>query len=257
MLRIDLLPPGIKTRRLLKFLVVLVVAVLLAEGGVLFAMYTGVRNTRQATEEELARVTQIANEVRSLEGEIGEKRGELQPIADRIEFVEKADASGEQYWDRFHAINEYIYDRAQMTRFSITNPDRVNFDVIVGDTTETARFVLNLMMCPAITDLSISGLPAGMSIAGVPGTAARGFSPMGPEEDDMMMDDPYMDEGMGPGPGATIVAPVDGDIRLSITATLTESVSEPTPGVADAPPGMPGMPGEFDEFDDWDDPEFE
>ena len=245
MLRIDLLPPGIRTRRLHKLLIILVAAILLAEGGVLFAMYTGIRNTRAETEEELARVDQVASQVERLESEIAAKRGELQPIADRIEFVADADASGEQYWDRFHAINAYIYERAQVTRFSITNPDNVNFEVIVGDTTEAARFLLNFMMCPAITNLSVSGLPAGVSIAGITGTAARGFTPMGPEED--MMDDPGMDE-MGPGPGVAAVAAPDGAITLSINASLTEPVGEPTPDAPEAAPGMPGM--DFDEFDD-------
>lgn len=251
MLRIDLLPPGIKTRRLHKLLVILIVAILLAEGGVLFAMYSGVRSTRQATEETLVEVKQVADRVRSLKNEVSAKQGELQPIADRIEFVEKADASGEQYWERFHAINEYIYERAQVTRFSITNPDNVNFDVIVGDTTEAARFVLNLMMCPAIENLSVSGLPAGMSIAGITGAGAPAFSPMGGPGDEMM-DDMGMDEGMG---GPVAVATVDGDIRLSISARLTAGVSEPTPGADAAPAGMPGM--EFDDFGPMDDMAFE
>ncbi len=76
-----------------------------------------------------------------------------------------ADECGGHYWDRFHAINEYIYERAQITSFSITGGSAVNFNAVVGDTTECARFVLNLIRCPLLTDVSFSGLPAGAARA--------------------------------------------------------------------------------------------
>ncbi len=244
MLRIDLLPPGIRTRRLHKLLVALVVAILIAETGVLFAMFRGIRAERREAEETLAEVKPIADQVRSIDSDISAREAELQPIADKIEFVDEADASGEQYWDRFHAINAYIYERAQVTSFSIQEPDSVSFNVILGDTTEAARFVLNLMMCPVIHNLSISGLPAGVSIAGAaPGVATPGFTPMGPE-DDMMYDE--MD--MAPGaPRAPTVAPGVDEISLSVSASLIEPVRRPVPDEA-PDPRMPGM--EFDEFDD-------
>ncbi len=251
MLRIDLLPPGIKARRVHRLLIILIVVVIVVEGGALFAMYSGIKAKRAATEEELAKVTKVADQVRDLKKEIGEKEGLLQPIADKITFVEEANASGEQYWERFHAINEYIYEKAEVTRFSITNPDSVNFDVIVGDTTEAARFVLNLMMCPAITNLSVSGLPAGVSIEGVGGGGGGGggFTPMGGAEEGMPAEEPGMEAEMGMGPGMggpTPAASAEGDITLSITATLTEQVSEPMPdgGAGGGAPGGMGMPGE-------------
>jgi len=57
-------------------------------------------------------VKPIADKVRDLEGKKAAKEGQLAPIAEKVKFVEEADKSGEQYWDRFHAINRYIYDKA-------------------------------------------------------------------------------------------------------------------------------------------------
>ncbi|NLO05520.1 MAG: hypothetical protein GX131_06775 [candidate division WS1 bacterium] len=238
MLRIDLLPRSIAIARTNKIVIALIIVLLLLEVVALGAMLLAVRGQRARTEAELAEVTVVANQVRDLQAQISSKEADLAPIQAKIDFVDEANASGEQYWDRFYAINEYIYEKAQVTRFSITMPDQVNFDVIVGDTTETARFVLNLTMCPAITNLSVSGLPAGVSIEGVGGAGGGGFTPMAGMEDEAGM--PGDDMGMA---APTATATATGEIRLSVSATLTEPVSEPAPG-GGAPAGAPGMPGE-------------
>ncbi|MBD3293426.1 MAG: hypothetical protein GF393_10915, partial [Armatimonadia bacterium] len=195
-----------------------------------------------------------ANKVRDLESETSAKQGQLDPIQAKIDFIEDANTSGEQYWDRFHAINEYIPEFAQMTRFSITAPGSVNFTVIVGDTTEAARFVLNIVHCPALSNVSVSGLPAGMSIEGAGGaTGGGGFQPMGGPEMGMDMGmEPGMEPGMeamgpmgGMGGGAAPQASASGDITLDVSAALTESVGEPVPsgGAAAGGGGAPGMAG--------------
>lgn len=246
MLKIDLLPRQIAIARTNKILIALIIVLLLVEVGALGAVLLGVKARQGEVATELEEQTRIANEVEGLEREIGQKEGELKPIQDKIDFIAAADTCGEQYWDRFHAINEYIYERAQMTRFSITMPNSVNFTVIVGDTTEAARFVLNLVHCPTLSNISVSGLPAGVSIEGAGRGLAGGFQPMGgPEE--MGMDEPGMMGEMGGGPAPA--ASATGEITLNVTATLVEGVEEPAPGGAGGPgPGMPpGMdPGMMD-----------
>jgi hypothetical protein len=251
-LRIDLLPRQIAIARTNKLLIALIIALLLIELGVLGAMLMGVKGQIATTSAELERVSAIADEVTKLEGEVAQKEGELAPIQAKVDFVDEANESGEQYWDRFHAINEYIYENAQMTRFSITGGSSVNFTVTVGDTTDAARFLLNIVHCPALSNVSVSGLPPGVSIEGAGGAMAGGFQPMASMEPGMEPGiDPGMEPGMDPGMamgGPTPQASATGDITLDVTATLTEPIEVPVPGAgAAAAGGMPGMdPGMMD-----------
>lgn len=260
MLRIDLLPRQIAIARTNKILVALIIVLLVAELAALGIMYMGIRGEQSRVAEELEKTTKVADEVRKLESEISSKEADLKPIQDKIDFIEDANKSGEQYWDRFHEINKYIYENARMTRFSLTGGNSVNFTVVVSDTTEAARFVLNLVHSPALANVSVSGLPAGVSIEGAGGAGGGGFQPMGGEmgmEPGMEpgMGEPGMEPGMGGpmGGGPAPQATAEGDITLNVTASLTEGVSEPAPsggggaggaggGIGGMPPGMdPGM----------------
>ena len=260
MLKIDLLPRHFAVARTNRFVMVLLIIALAAVmGGWVYAL-TSVKGQIGSTKADLDEVEPKAKEVERIEGETNAKQAELNPIAQKVDFVADADESGAQYWDRYHDINEYVADFAQVTRFSITNPGSVNFTAIVGDTTEAARFVLNLIQCPALSGVSISGLPAGVSIEGAGGTMGGGFSPMGgpmgmepgmemgappPGAEPGMMMEPGMMGAPGMGGGGQVSA--TGEITLSITATLTESVGEPMPpgaggGAAGMGAGMgPGM----------------
>ena len=264
MLKIDLLPRHFAVARTNRIVMVLLIIALAAVmGGWVFALGM-VRSQIGSTQDELTAVEPKAKEVERIEGETTAKEAELAPIAQKVDFVAEADESGAQYWDRYHAITEYIAEFAQVTRVSITNPSSVNFTAIVGDTTECARFVLNLIQCPALSNVSISGLPAGVSIEGA-GGAMGTFSPMGgpmgmepgmemgappPGGVPGMMEPGMMEPGMmgGPGMGGGGRVSATGEITLSIAASLTESVGEPQPpgagGGAGAGMGMgPGMGG--------------
>ncbi len=201
------------------------------------AIIGGVKSKITAANAEFDKVHPTAEETRAAETETASKQSELQPIADKVQFVTDADECGGQYWDSFHAINEYIYERAQITSFSITGGSAVNFNAIVGDTTECARFVLNLIRCPLLTNVSFSGLPAGAAVEGAGGAtssfSAGGAAP-GMGMDPGMMGEPGMDMGMGMGmemgggsAGGNVNA--DGDIVLAVSATLVEGLSEPMP----------------------------
>lgn len=254
MLKIDLLPRHFAIARTNKrVMAVFIILLLIVMAGWGYA-YMSVRGRIAQTNEDLAAIEPKAKETEATQAEIAQKQGELAPIAAKVDFVADADDSGSQYWDRFHAIAAWFPSFAQMTQFSITNPANVNFDAIVGDTTEAARFVLNIIQCPALSNISISGLPAGVSIEGVGGAA--GFSPMagagmpgmepGMEAGMPPGAEPGMEMGMGPMGGGGGQLTETGEIRLSISATLTEPVSEPAPGGGGGAPagGMGGMPGE-------------
>lgn len=251
MLKIDLLPRQIAIARRNKILVALIIVLLLVEVAALGVMLMDVKGQQQEVDEEFAKTKEIADEVRSLESETQSKQGDLDPIQAKIDFIEDANESGEAYWDRFHAINEYIYSKAQMTRFSITGGSQVNFTVIVSDTTEAARFVLNLVHSPALSNVSVAGLPAGVSIEGAGGGGGGGFQPMGGPEMGMepgmeMGMEPGMGGAMGPGPGMGGAAPQasdTGDITLDVTATLTEPIQEPAPTGGGAAAAMGGGMG--------------
>lgn len=249
MLRIDLLPRHFAVARINKLvmavMILILIVVMLFWGGMLMA--TGRKIA--AAEQRYQDAHGDAQKVRALEDETKQKRAELAPIAAKVKFVGDADRSGEQYWDRFHAITKFIYDRAQVSRMAITPPGNVNFDAVVGDTTECARFVLNLIQCPALTQVSVSGLPAGVSIEGAGGRAAAVSAPGGMGLGMEMAGEEAVAEeaGMG-GPMAggapAAAAAVPGEIHLSITAQLVQGVSEPMPpGGAAAPAAGPAARG--------------
>jgi hypothetical protein len=251
LLRIDLLPRHFAVARVNKLVMAVMILILIVAmlfwGGMVMA--TGKKIN--AAEQRYQDAHGDAEKVRTLERETKAKEAELAPIAAKVDFVGEADRSGEQFWDRFHAITRFIYERAQVSRMAITPPGSVNFDAVVGDTTECARFVLNLIQCPALTQVSVSGLPAGVSIAGAGGRAAAVAAPAGMagmepgmemEAEQAVAEEAGMGGPMGGG-APTAAAAVPGEIHLSISAQLVEPVSEPMPPGGAAPAAGPAPPG--------------
>ncbi len=229
MLKIDLLPRHFAIARTNKRILVgaVVFAILLALW--FLYQYNGVRTQIAQTEQAIAEVKPTADEVRELEAQTSEKQGWLDPISDKIDFVEKADKTGEEYFDRFHSINEYIWAEPQMPRmssFSITGGSSVQFTVMVQGTAGVGRFLLNLLRCPDLTNISYSGVPGGRSIAAT-GAGAAGF----PQAAATI--------------GAAGVEPGSPNepISLQISATLTEAITTPTPPGGGAAAGGVGMGG--------------
>lgn len=219
MLRIDLLPKAIiMGRRNVRVAAICVVAVLLS-AVVMFLLLQQTKANIVKTEEALADATQRADEVRKLQKEASDKEAVLAPIQAKIDFVEAADKSGEQFFDRFWKINEYIYSGAQATDFEITADSRVSFTVVLRDTTEAGRFVLNLIRCPHITGIQIGGMPGGGAV--LP-QAAQSLSP-------------ETTSGTEP-------------IVFSVSATLTDPVVVPQPPSGGGPSAEPGMGGPEDMF---------
>ncbi len=216
MLRIDLLPRSIaQGRRNVKLAFIGIAGIVAAL--ILVFLWLGQVNADIAqTEQELANVKEKADAVRELKTEAQNKQAELDPIQAKIDFVTEAGDSGEQFFERFEAINEYIYERAQMTEFSITPPTNVSFTVEVQGTSEAGRFVLNLIRCPHLESIEISGMTGGPSI-----------EPTGSEVS--ISQDPETEL-----------------ITFSVQAQLADSISIPTPpgagGGAGDGMGM-GMPG--------------
>lgn len=212
-LKINLLPKAItQGRRNAKVAMICGIAVLLSLG-VMFLWIQQINANIGRANERLAEVTVVADEVRAIQGETATKQAELDPIQAKIDFVEDADTSGLPYFDRFWKINEYIYQNAQMTDFQITAPSSVSFTVTVNGTTEAGRFLLNLIFCPHINGIQVSGMPAGDTVQA---------------------------------PGDLVNQTQDQLITFSITATLDEPITTPAPagggGGATAGAGM-GMPG--------------
>ncbi len=220
MLRVDLLPRVIVRGRRNAQLLVFCIFIILAAAVAMLLMLKSVQAKVADTEQKLADAKQRADAVRATEAETAAKKAELAPIQAKIDFVDAADQSGEPYFDRFWKINEYIYSRAKMTDFQITPPSSVSFTVELGDTTDVGRFLLNLVLCPHINGIQVSGVPAGESVA----------------------------------PSDQVQQPITSEtITLSVTATLAEAITVPTvPGAGGgAAPGAPGamgpegmMPGE-------------
>ncbi len=164
--------------------------------GIMFLWIQQIKANISRAEEELATVTAVANEVRNIQAETTSKQAELDPIQAKIDFVDDADGSGLPYFDRFWKINEYIYQNAQMTDFQITPPSSVSFTITVNGTTEAGRFLLNLIFCPHINGIQVSGMPAGNTVQS---------------------------------PGDLTSETQDQVITFSVTATLAEPITTPAP----------------------------
>lgn len=253
MLKLDLLPAHYaiarRNRKVLFMSIPLLVLVVLGWLGYL----AHINSTINGTQAELDETKTKADAVRKLQGETKARQDELAPIQAKISFVQQADQSGGQFWDRFHQLNRYIYDRAVVSSFSITPPASVSFTAEVETTEDAARFILNMVRCPYITSFSFSAPTTmeGGAIEGIPGAAAAGAAggapggaaggppagPGGPEA------------GGAPG-GATPTAGAGaGPIRFTVSCTLKQPISIPSPPAAGGgaapggPGGAPGGPG--------------
>ena len=207
MLRVDLLPRVIVRGRRNTQLLFVCVAVILASAVAMFLLLKSVEAKVAETEEALADAKRRADAVRTTESDTAARKAELAPIQAKIDFVDDADKSGEPYFDRFWKINEYIYARARMTSFQITPPSNVSFTVELGDTTDVGRFLLNLVLCPHINGITISGVPGGETVEPT-GRFAQQLA--------------------------------DETITLNVTATLAESITVPSTPAAGGPAGGPG-----------------
>ena len=276
MLKIDLLPRHFAIARTNKRILAIGVILLVVVGVGFGLKHKAIRGEIAKTEQAIAEVKPTADEVRGLEAETSEKQGWLDPIKAKIDFVEKADKTGEEYFDRFHSINEYIWDEAQMSNFAFSGGSSVEFAVMVQGTAGVGRFLLNLLRCPDLNNITYSGVPGGRSIAatgtgavttggisGMPGPGMMGPGGMPPRPG---MPGPGM---MGPGgmPGAAATLQAAGvepgspnePSSLQISATLTEPMTTPIPpgggmaavgaagagmmGAMGGPGGMPIGPG--------------
>ncbi len=213
MLRVDLLPKVIVQGRRNVTVTMFCLIGIVVTAIVMFLMLQQVKNNIAQTEEKLADAKQRADAVRKINNEAKAKDAELAPIQAKIDFVDAADASGEQFFDRFWKINEYIYSRAQMSSFEISPPASVKFTIQIADTTEAGRFLLNLIRCPHITGIQISGMPAGDTVEPT---------------------------------GSTVMRTMEEVITFNVSATLTEGVEIPEPPGGEGAAGAPGARGPED-----------
>lgn len=262
MLKVDLLPAHYAIARRNRKTIFMSIPLLVGVAVLWLLVMVKMNNDITKTTAELETAKQQADAVRKLQDETKAKQAELDPIQAKVKFVQDADLSGLPFFDRFHKINQYIYDKAIVRSFSITPPGAVSFSVELANTEDAGRFILNLIRCPYITGISISGSPGvGGTIAGEGGAAAPaaaggagapGMPPGGPE----MPGAPPGAAGPAPGApagGAPAAGAVAGPIQLSVTATLVESITIPTPPSgapaaagpegAGGPGGPPGGPG--------------
>jgi len=273
-LKIDLLPKHFAVARTNKRILAIGIILLVAVGAGFWVKQKAIGGEIVKVQAAIAELKPTVVEVGELETEISEKQTQLDPIKSKIDFVEKADMTGEEYFDRFHSINEYIWDEAQMSDFSISGGSSVQFTVRVQGTAGVGRFLLNLLRCPDLTNISYSGVPGGRSIAaagtgavttgGAPGMPGPGMmgppgrppgpGMMGPPGPSGMpggvprpggMPGPAGLPGAGATPQAAGVEPGSPNepITLQITATLTKPITPPTPPGGGAAAGGMGMGG--------------
>jgi hypothetical protein len=241
LLRIDLLPEHFAQARAARAWLVFMVVLLLVVVAANFLFLTMKKSQLAAVKADLAKWDAEARQVEAIETEVANLKALAAPIDSKVNFIEQADSSGEQYWAAFDKVNRYIYAKARMLQFSITPPSTVSFQVEVPDTTSVGRFVLNLIRCPDITNTNFGGtIPSGPGVGGAAGAAApagggagagppmgMGMGSMGGGAPGGMMGMP----GMGGGaPGGGAAAGASGPIILTVSAQLTSPITVPQPG---------------------------
>jgi len=282
-LKIDLLPRHFAVARRNKSLIVLMVLLIIPTIVVMTSWTHKLNKQKAAIEAKIAEVQPDADKATELNNQANAERSRIQPILDKIAFIEAADKCGGQFFDRFYAINQFISNKAQVSSFTIT-PTTVSFTATVQSWDDLKRFLLNLMRCPHITNISYSG--PGVSGGAIVGTATAAAAagpgpgagmPGPPGGPGMMPGGPAMGPpgggpgapampGMmpggpgGPGPGAPGMPPggagpaaaaaapgaaAAGPIDITISATLVEPINVPTPPSAApaAPAGGVTMAG--------------
>lgn len=250
MLKLDLLPAHYTVARRNRKVIFLSIPLLVGTALLWLLVMVQMNSTITKTQAQLDETKAAADKVRALQSATESRKAELKPIQDKVDFVLAADKCGQQYWDAFYEVNKYIFNRALVTRFSLTPPDAVAFDVEVESTEDAGRFILNLIRCPAITAISISGQPVGGgTIAGIsgasPAAAAGAGAPGGEMGPGMPGAPPGGGPGAAPGGAPAPAAGAAGPIRFSVTAKLVKPLSVPQPpsGAAAAPAGGAGGPG--------------
>ena len=275
-MKIDLLPNWVRHAITNKKLLAVLVLLLLVWGLGVASLLLKTGKELSVAQDELDNATRRADEMRKIEGEAQAISGRLKPISDKVDFIAQADESGYAYWDRFYEIAEYIYGGAELHFFGImarpagglvgdgtpealynlAGPAGVDcaFAVTVKNTNEAARFILNMIRCPELSDIRISySIPPGRVIAarwpdilsewGLPGFELPTGSIPG-----IQLGGAAGAMG-GQGGGGQVLQPrMDGPVEIMITAQLNRPIMVPQPPGAAAPaaaaPGAPGgMPG--------------
>ena len=198
-----------------------------------------------------AQIVKVAADTEALQADIKQvdkytsdtqaKQAELAPIKAKVDFANEADKSGRGYWKVFHDLNEYISQDAQMTRFSVTG-STVSFEVKLKGTVAAAKFIINLLRCPVISGISVSGLP-GAGAGAMPG-GPSGAPPGAPPGPPAGM--PGAPAGPAAGLGGAPGSPNE-ILTFTINATLNPAwqITVPTPpgGAAPGAAGFGGPPG--------------
>ncbi|MBC7288655.1 MAG: hypothetical protein H5T86_11580 [Armatimonadetes bacterium] len=164
MLRIDLLPKTFARARTNKMLLVIVLVLLGIAALYWLRMSAALQRQINEVQQKIAEVKPKADEFDRLSAELASKRGELAPIAAKVEFVKQADDSGKPYWEAYHKLKRYIYERARVLEFSIQPPNQVTFTAVVHGTSEYARFLINLLHCPHMTLTGFAALSGGRGV---------------------------------------------------------------------------------------------
>ena len=263
MLKIDLLPGHFAAARNAKLCLVGMVVLLLISTIGCMGWMMAAKKDRDATIASHDEWKKKADHVRDLGKQADDLEAEAAPIDGKVRFVEDADGSGEAYWAEWDKVNRYIFARAQVLDMQVQPPNSISFNVEVPDTTSVGRFILNIIRCPDISNVRVTGsVPGGPDVGpagggGGGGGGGMGMGMMGPGGGGMMggMEGPGMmggpgmmmgGPGGGGGGGGGGTATVGGPITLRVSAQLTESIDEPSPdagGAAAAGGGAPGMGG--------------
>jgi Tfp pilus assembly protein PilN len=165
-LKIDLLPRHFAVaRRNIAVTILLAVLVLVVAVGMLVAWPMYLQAQTREFQQKSADLKPTIDRVRQLESEIATRKGELIPLQQRVEFVKAADRSGAQYWEAWQEISRYIPEFVQLISFEIQWNNRVDMTCMMQGTESYNRFIVNLMMCPALDNISPSELPEGRQVS--------------------------------------------------------------------------------------------
>ncbi len=278
MIKINLLPAFVRERKVVRKLLMFILILLGLELLGFAYWYNRVSTQGYDIGQQLDVAKAQAQEVQRLQSEADSIRAEIEPIKAKTKFIEDTKNFPVKLADLLDSIRRYTYGKVIYTSLQLGGGAGGMMGPMMGgmpgpmmgtgmpgmgamggggtqqittvsiqgytDSVENvARYLQNLLRCPQIADVQISGIPGyGTSAGATPGMGGMpgmmGKAPMmGSGMPGMMGGMPGMMPGAGMGTTQT-----PGQVSISVICYLMEPLTPPSPPTA-APPTAAGMPG--------------
>ncbi len=223
-IKIDLLPGYVKLKRDLHRSIAACVVATGAIAGVLLMVLEQRKLDLQTVEANRLVAEAVAAQVTAASNAKSASDAEAAPLLNAVSFMSAASKTGPQRAALLNLIRQYIYEDAIVSSIDVSDGQKVVIRATVRNTSEYARFLLNLRRA---SDTQGGTLFKGSPVASGPGGFANGAVPF------------VRPSGDGTGQAVPIIYP----INVSAEGVLLNPVQLPPDPVGGPAAGGAGFPG--------------